>query len=174
MKKSHSTDPSTSPLIQSTPNTTKRIATIRSFGRSISSMRSWSQKSRSTPMAIRSSLRRCRSWKMPKSSGVLYGPKRVRRRLEELRIWSIRFSSVPLNAAPEITALMSRLICTWNWSTILVLRRKGKIWLRKFVLLRKREQGLRSLWTFHRGILKSLGKILGRRIHFDLYRLLPP
>jgi len=40
MKKSHSTDPSTSPLIQSTPNTTKRIATIRSFGRFTSSMRS--------------------------------------------------------------------------------------------------------------------------------------
>ena len=40
MKKSHSTDPSTSPLTQSTPSTTRRIAITRSFGRSTSSTKS--------------------------------------------------------------------------------------------------------------------------------------
>lgn len=145
----------------------RRTATTSSSGRSTSSMRLWSQRSRSTPMGIRYSSRRCRSWRTRRRNGAPFGRRRVRKRSEGPQIWLIRSSSVPLIDARGLMDRMSHLICTWNSNIIAAPRPKERTWRRRSAWPRKRAARSRLPWTFHLVTLKNSDRTSGKRIRCD-------
>lgn len=170
MKKSHSTDPSTSSSIQSTPSTTKKSATTNSSGKSTYSTKSWSPKSRTTPSTTNNSIMISMNSMKLKNSGINSGPKSLKRKSDAPRIWSKKHISAPLISAAGPTALMSRLTYIWKSSTTAAPKLKENPSPKKSVSLKKKAPKSKLIWTSLLDTSKSSGKASERKILLSIER----
>ena len=120
-------------LIKSTPNTIKKSVITKSSGKFIYSMKLWSLKSRITQFKIKNSQKTSQNFKKLKNNGIIFGPKSLKRKLEERLIWLKKVTYVLSKNVEKTMALMFLLIYTWSSNIIVGQKLKDKPLPKKFV-----------------------------------------